>query len=106
MAERFHIVLEKGAFRRLGMELMFLEGRKNLPYVIRVFVTRLAEDEDVIKVNGDKWEVSEQGVHQCLEGRRSVGESKGNYEVFKVLRRSYESSLGNVRFVNLDLVVR
>ena len=31
MAEKFHIVLEKGAFRRLGMELMFLKGRNNLP---------------------------------------------------------------------------
>jgi len=44
-----------------------------------VFVACLAEDEDVIEVNGDKWDVSEQGVHQSLEGRRSfVGESKGN----------------------------
>jgi hypothetical protein len=61
------------------MELMFLKGRKNLPWMIRVFVACLAEDEDVIEVNGDKWDVSEQGVHQSLEGRRSfVGESKGN----------------------------
>jgi len=71
-----------------------------------VFVARLAEDEDVIEVNGDKWEVFEQGVHQSLPGRRSVGESKGSYEVFKVSRRSYESSLENARFVNSDLVVR
>jgi hypothetical protein len=64
-------------------------------------------NEDVIKENQNK--LSKIGlqefIHETLEGRWGIAKAKRHYQEFIIPFMSSESSLGNVCFIHLNLVI-
>ena len=81
------------------------EEAEDLTEVRFMLLFSVAGDEDVIQVNEDERDATEDAVHQPLECLGSVLETKGHAEELPELKGSNDGRLGDICRHNRDLVV-
>jgi len=87
------------------MQFFVLQDCHQLSKVIGVFFFVLSEDQYVIEVNRNKVQVSQKWVPQRLECQGSFLEATGSHEVIKMTHWGNKCGLGNIRWVDCDLLV-
>ena len=103
----WHLVSEQLAFWRLQFQSMLLGGSEHVVQVLKVFLKRFAEDQQVVQVNEEDFKqlLAEKALHEALESSRSSGHAKRETFVLKQPKRRDEHCLLFVGFVHCNLVV-
>ena len=81
----WRLVSEQLAFWRLQFQSMLLSGSKHVVQVLKVFLKRFAEDQQVVQVNEEDFKqlLTEKTLHEALESCRNSRHPKREMFVLK-----------------------
>ena len=103
----WHLVSKQLAFWRLQFQSMLLDDSEHVVQVLKVFLKRLAKDQQVVQINEEDFKqlLAEKVLHEALESCRSSGHAKRKTFVLKQPKRRDERCLVFVGFVHCHLVI-
>jgi hypothetical protein len=107
MTKKRYFLQPKCTFAKLGIELMVVKSFQDNTKILLMLFLILGVDQDVINEDHDKLVQlqHEYRVHQVHEMCRSIGESKRHNQILIQPTPSGESSLRDIFWTDLDLMV-
>jgi hypothetical protein len=94
-------------FAELRIELMIMQSLKHNAEMFFMLFLTLRKDQDLINEDHDKLVqlFHENRVHQVHEVSRGIGQTKGHHQILIETILGGESSLWDILFTNLDLMI-
>lgn len=97
----------KGTLGPLKKKTVLLQGAEDCPDVMEVTLPRIVVNQDVVKEYQDKamWKGTENLIHESLECRRSIRQSKGHHQELEESLMCPERHLCNIRWLHEHLMI-
>src|SRR4051812_42323871 len=107
MSQVFYSLLHNFALGHFCVEFVLPESFQNLSKMCDVVSLGLAVYQNIVKIDNYKFikKFVKNIVHQSHECCRGIGQSKRHYYIFKVAVSGSKCCLGNVFFLDSNLVV-
>ena len=105
MAKEVYFRFAKYTLSGVDDQTVIRQFLKELPKVLMVLFGGTAGNQVVIMINKDEVEATANTVNKPLKGLCGIPDSKRHVTEFKEAKDCYDGSLGNVIFVDWDLVM-